>query len=210
MLEKNCFDAKVNTIAAGLKLSVKPKDPDDISYRDNKAVLIGTGGEEIWIRNGGYECSDRMKVTGSLPRSPNGGYAWYGDKYKFSSITMAEIKPGAKMAVEIEKRFMPDYLAAVANAKIYNEAADKVAALKVKILKEVKGADPSEHEIGNNTIIDYIPTGTLDEYGDKKSKRFEAKVDSDGEVTVEIGYVPVELAVKIKNEIKAFYGGKAA
>ncbi len=139
-MEKQEFISKIQKVAdiLGYEMTV----PEE-SY-NNQAELKK---DNIWIhiRNGGYQNQNKITISGSYPRDCHNQYNSYGSKNL--AIGCSQDKTPEQIARDIQKRFLPDYMAdlqkVIETNKIIQESAD-TKYHTIKALADFLGISPKK------------------------------------------------------------------
>ena len=125
-MDKQQFGEKMLEVGNILGLSWHLKE----EWSDNVGELKGPGDVCAWVRNGGYQNKEKIKVFGDYPRDNKGqGQANTDQRVQ---ISVSETKTPDQIARDIQRRFLPDYLKNLAIVQGWiaeiNQATDQKAA----------------------------------------------------------------------------------
>ncbi len=149
------------------------------------------GEQSIHFSSGGYQMKERIKISGTFPRTEKGESI---DPYRYGEkrheITVSISKPSKQIARDIERRFLPRY------RELFSSVIEKVNKSNVyaracaRNLELIKGAPLTENELKEHT---WRFSGSV--FG-------EVWVDNES-ARIELHSVPIETAKKIMAIVKS-------
>jgi len=149
------------------------------------------GEESIHFSSGGYQMKDRIRISGSFPRTEKGESV---DPYRYGEkrheITVSLAKTPQQIARDIERRFLPRYRELFGGVVERVNKSNQYARTCAKNLEAIKGKPLTEYEMKERT------------WRFSGSVLGEVWVDNES-ARVELHSVPIETAKKIMAIVKS-------
>ena len=180
-------------VAANLGVGSKSVAGDN-AYRDD-VTLQGPDGEQVHLRWDGYAAKGRVLIGGSLDTDL---YQHKPYNAKNLTITVAETKPAAQIARDIERRLLPDYRELLATVRASKAASDKAEQERSDLLDELLALLGLGCERWTHNRHDELHIG---KYGDQIHGSVEATYG--GEAKFEIRTTPRNAAQAVAAAIAA-------
>lgn len=196
--------AKLRDVAKALgwsELPPKYKRDEPLGHFDASAdIEIASEDMVLMLRANGYDNDGRISVRVRYPKPKKGDASDYG--LPQPSITVSLEKSAEKIAHEIGRRLMPEYLEGMTKARARNNGTENYHNTREKSLRLVLGRDLTESEIKDGrTNFEGVYLGKCSDMYDSSISAV-AKADGDGEVTLELSYIPAALALKVIELLK--------
>lgn len=154
----------------------------------DRADLVGSGGATICLLTSRHEAG-RVRVSGRWPRLPDGGHYYPGKGS--TAITCSAGRDPRALAKDIERRFLPGYLAEYAKAVEYCQARGRGEAAAIELatrIGDVIGTNPGQLRNGSVTVLVYL----AEAHG-----RIEVTAGSPPSVSLNLGSVTPDQALRI-------------
>lgn len=131
-METKEFKENVEAVAKLLNFAVEFNSDDDMKLI--KRAYLTDGHKEIIISNGGYQNQGKLRVRAGFPKTEKGETAYYGEPLE---IGVSETRSPDRIARDIERRLMPEYLKALKETIIKIEKINFYNKRQIENLKKL-------------------------------------------------------------------------